>query len=88
MERLVAVRYNQSVMDVERMSHERGFRLAKLREVRRSRLLTQQALGAAAGVDRTTIIRIECGEFPAELRTIRQLAAALGVSPDQLQAAP
>jgi transcriptional regulator with XRE-family HTH domain len=58
--------------------------LPGLREAREAKLLTQQELAAAAGVDRTTISLLEAGARNAHLRTIRQLAAVLEVTAEQL----
>jgi transcriptional regulator with XRE-family HTH domain len=66
----------------------RGTPLPRLRAVRIARLLTQQELARAAGVGFTTINRLERGAAPAELRTVRKLAAALGVEPAALGVAP
>jgi transcriptional regulator with XRE-family HTH domain len=62
----------------------RGTPLPRLRAVRIARLLTQQELARAAGVGFTTVNRLERGDTPAELRTVRKLAAALGVAPAAL----
>jgi transcriptional regulator with XRE-family HTH domain len=66
----------------------RGTPLPRLRKVRIARLLTQMELAAAAGVSFTTINRLERGDLPAELRTVRKLAAALGVEPAALGVEP
>ena len=66
----------------------RGTSLPRLRAVRIARLLTQKELAAVSGVSFTTINRLERGDVPAELRTIRKLAAALGVAPVALGVAP
>jgi transcriptional regulator with XRE-family HTH domain len=66
----------------------RGTPLPRLRAVRIARLLTQQELARAAGVGFTTINRLERGDAPAELRTVRKLAAALGVAPAALGVEP
>lgn len=52
---------------------------AKLRAARISRALTQEGLGKLAGLQSTTISRLETGERPARLSTIAALAGALGV---------
>jgi transcriptional regulator with XRE-family HTH domain len=56
--------------------------------VRIARLLTQQELARSAGVGFTTINRLERGDTPAELRTVRKLATALGVEPAALGVEP
>ena len=56
----------------------------KVREIRKRRLLTQEQLADKAGVGVNTIIRIERNQVEPHSRTIRKLAAALGVSPADL----
>ena len=66
----------------------RGTPLPRLRAVRIARLLTQQELAGAAGIGFSTVNRLERGDTPAELRTVRKLAAALGVEPAALGVEP
>ncbi len=56
----------------------------KVRETRKRKLLTQEQLADKAGVGVNTIIRIERNQVEPHSRTIRKLAAALGVSPADL----
>jgi DNA-binding XRE family transcriptional regulator len=56
----------------------------KLREVRKRTLLTQQELADKSGVGVTTIVRIERNQVEPHARTIRKLAAGLGVDPKEL----
>jgi transcriptional regulator with XRE-family HTH domain len=56
----------------------------KLRQLRRQRVLTMEELAKKAGVGRNTIWRLEHGVMGAQPRTIRKLAAALGVKPEEL----
>jgi transcriptional regulator with XRE-family HTH domain len=56
----------------------------KVRETRKRKLLTQEQLADKAGVGINTIIRIERNQVEPQGRTIRKLAAALGVSPSDL----
>ncbi len=58
--------------------------MAKLRELRHRRVLTLQELEARSGVAYNTIWRLENGKTGAQPRTIRKLAAALGVEPEEL----
>ena len=58
--------------------------VAKLRELRRRRVLTLQELAEKAGVGRNTIWRLEHGVMGAQPRTIRKLAKALGIEPEEL----
>ena len=54
---------------------------ARLREVRRARQLSQEALAAAAGLDRTYISSCERGKRNIGLVNIFRIASALGVAP-------
>jgi transcriptional regulator with XRE-family HTH domain len=57
----------------------------RLRALRLRRFLTQEELGAASGLARATIRRLEGGQSGRpHVHTIIALARALGVSPDQL----
>ncbi len=56
----------------------------KLKELREARALSMRELAAAAGVGHNTIYRIEHGQKNVLPRTIRHLAAALGVEPREL----
>jgi transcriptional regulator with XRE-family HTH domain len=58
--------------------------VAMLRELRRRRVLTLEELAQKAGVGRNTIWRLEHGVMGAQPRTIRKLAKALGVEPEDL----
>lgn len=56
----------------------------KLKETRKHALLTQQQLADRSGVGVTTIVRIERNQVEPHARTIRKLAAALGVNAKEL----
>jgi transcriptional regulator with XRE-family HTH domain len=56
----------------------------KLRELRRRRVLTLRELEEESGVSYNTIWRIENGYREVRPSTIRKLAAALGVEPEEL----
>jgi len=58
--------------------------VAKLRALRRRRVLTLHELEERSGVSYNTIWRLENGRTGAQPRTIRKLAAALGIDPEQL----
>jgi transcriptional regulator with XRE-family HTH domain len=58
--------------------------MAKLRELRRRRVLTLEELAQKAGVGRNTVWRLEHGLRGAQPRTIRKLAKALDVEPEEL----
>jgi transcriptional regulator with XRE-family HTH domain len=52
--------------------------------MRRRRKMTQTELGKAVGVSKTTIFRIESGEFSEASQQIAKMARALNVSADYL----
>lgn len=56
----------------------------RLRELRRRRVLSMRDLQECSGVSHNTIWRIESGRQGAHPRTIRKLAEALGVEPEEL----
>ena len=58
--------------------------MAKLRELRRRRVLTLEELAQKAGVGRNTVWRLEHGLMGAQPRTIRKLAKALDVESEEL----
>lgn len=61
--------------------------LPNLRSVRLSRLLTQRDLAKSAGLTTASVSRIETGTTKARISTVRRLAKALDVDPDDLLAA-
>jgi transcriptional regulator with XRE-family HTH domain len=64
-------------------------KLTRLKDVRQRKALTQQQLAEKAGVNRVTIARIEGGKDEPFPTTLRKVADALGVEPeDLLEAAP
>ena len=56
----------------------------KLRRLRREAALSQQELAELAETTQETISRLERGHHAARGRTLRRLAAALGVEPKEL----
>ena len=60
-----------------------GERTAYIREWRQARFLSQRQLADRAGVSRETIINVEAGK-PLRVTTLQRLAAALGLSPEDL----
>jgi transcriptional regulator with XRE-family HTH domain len=62
----------------------RGIPLPYLKEVRQSRGLSQRELGELARVSPGTVYRVENGLRGAYPGTVRKLATALGVAPEEL----
>ncbi len=56
----------------------------QLRDLRKRRLLTQEQLAERSGVGVATIIRIERNQVEPRGSTIRKLAEAFGVEPEEL----
>ena len=58
----------------------------KLRELRERRFLSHRELATRAGVSPTTVLNLETmsEEIAPQRRTIRKLARALGVEPQEL----
>lgn len=52
----------------------------RIRQLRQSNGWTQQKLATLAGLQRTHITRIECGDFNPQLDTLEQIVDALEVS--------
>ena len=59
-------------------------KLTRLKDVRQRKALTQQQLADRAGVNRVTIARIETGKDEPFPTTVRKVADALGVEPEEL----
>lgn len=62
----------------------RGLPLPYLRAWRMKKLLAQGELAEASGLARATIARAERGDEVVNFVNIRKLAAALGISPEEL----
>jgi transcriptional regulator with XRE-family HTH domain len=60
----------------------------RIRELRRRRGLSQEALADAAGLDRTYISSCERGKRNVSLLTLYRIAAALDVKPSALLVPP
>ena len=58
--------------------------MRRLRELRRQKVLSMRELEEISGVSYNTIWRLETGKTGAQPRTIRRIAAALGVDPAEL----
>ena len=59
-------------------------RVPRLRAARERAFLTQEELAQKSGVALVTISRLEKGHREARISTVRKLAAALGVAPEEL----
>ncbi len=57
---------------------------AKLRELRRQKMLSLRELGERSGVAFDNINKLENERRTAQPRTVRRLAEALGVDPEEL----
>jgi transcriptional regulator with XRE-family HTH domain len=66
------------------MESSRSTPLPGLAEHRRRRGLTQRQLGELAGVAHTTVQQVESLSRGAYPQTVRKLASALGVGPEDL----
>ena len=56
----------------------------RLRDLRKRALMSQRELAKRSGVGVTTIVRIERNQVEPHGRTIRKLAEALEVAPEEL----
>ena len=56
----------------------------RLRDLRKRALMSQRELAKRSGVGVTTIVRIERNQVEPHGRTIRRLAEALEVAPEEL----
>ena len=56
----------------------------RLRDLRKRRLLTQEQLAERSGVGIATIVRVERNQVEPRGSTIRKLAEALSVDPEEL----
>jgi transcriptional regulator with XRE-family HTH domain len=66
------------------MERSRSIPLPGLAAHRRQRGLTQRQLGELAGVAHTTVQKLESLKRGAYPQTVRKLATALGVAPEEL----
>jgi transcriptional regulator with XRE-family HTH domain len=58
--------------------------VTRLRQLRRQKVLSMRELEERSGVSYNTVWRLETGRTGAQPRTIRRLAEALGVRPEEL----
>lgn len=64
-----------------------GTKIPYLRQWRKSRYLSQEAMANLAGISRITITRLEHGDTAKDI-TIRRISKALGITPAQLMQPP
>jgi transcriptional regulator with XRE-family HTH domain len=77
------------VIEAERLGMERSMMGINLAAIREKRMWTQARLAAEAGVSPTTVSGIESGRISRpHFGTLRKLARALGVEPEELVSAP
>jgi transcriptional regulator with XRE-family HTH domain len=57
---------------------------ARLRQLRKARKISQEAVALASGLDRSYLGRIERGEVNVSLVNIWRIAEALGATPAEL----
>ena len=57
----------------------------KLKELRVKAILSQEDLGRIAGISPATVNRLEKGKQKPHFKTIRKLAKALGVEPEDIE---
>ncbi len=55
-----------------------------IRELRQRKLLSQRELAEKAGVSETTIVKLELGATKPQPRTLRKIAAALGIGAEEM----
>jgi DNA-binding XRE family transcriptional regulator len=72
------------IRHLEHRTRRRGVPLPFLSAWRFKRLLTQQQLADLAGVQQHTIYRIETRGDKAEFKTVRKIAEALQITPEEL----
>jgi len=59
--------------------------MPSLKELRGKHLLTQAELAKKAGISRDTLNQVERGRQKPSFLTLRKLAAALGVEPEEIE---
>lgn len=58
--------------------------LSRLRELRERSFLSMNELAKKSGIAKITVFRLENGKTSARYATVRKLAEALGVKPEEL----
>lgn len=79
------------MLNVGKYQHDRqqkttkgGDRMVRIKELRKQKGMTQEALAAFTGINRVSIAKYETGKTTPSLNTAEKLAAALGVTVDEL----
>ncbi|MEA4878870.1 hypothetical protein SDC9_42720 [bioreactor metagenome] len=57
----------------------------KLKELRRNKFLSQSDLAKLAGITKETIGRLEAGKHKPNFVTVRKLATALSIKPEDIE---
>jgi transcriptional regulator with XRE-family HTH domain len=70
------------------MKEDGVLKTPRLRELRERATLSQNEFSDRSGVSRATIADLEAGNRSAQARTVRRLADALGVEPEELYGEP
>jgi DNA-binding XRE family transcriptional regulator len=82
-----ALRDQIAILELRLLSHDRQHFLLRVKQMRRSRNLSQVQLGRLAGVSPNTIQRIEKGKRETKESTVQALRRALTGSPAEKAAA-
>ncbi len=75
-------------MDPERQQQTKRRFGARLRQIRKSKKMSQEAVALNCDLDRSYLGRIERGESNVSLVNIHRIAEALGVGPAELFGKP
>jgi DNA-binding XRE family transcriptional regulator len=75
---------NEENRDKEVLLREKGIALPRLKDMRKRAALTQVELANLAGVSPSTIRALESSERAAHPRTVRRIAEAIEIEPQDL----
>lgn len=70
--------------DRQQKTTKGGDKMFRIKELRKQKGMTQEALAAFTGINRVSIAKYETGKSTPSLKTAGKLAAALGVTVDEL----
>lgn len=77
-------RRNEKEKDKEVSPREKGIALPRLKDMRKRAALTQVELANLAGVSPSSVRALESGERSAHPRTVRRIAKAIAIEPQDL----